>query len=154
MNSGACTWKAWMKMCGKFYVTLNKKRALLNKQLDSTLWACCRHFKHKTAMWVSMVLNWCSLCLWAVTKKGWFDTTIRCFFFFHLQDKQMLAHFSERTLLLGQKGEKTDFKSLRNSTLLQTQICADLSHILHKVLWFWFALPSFGFCPWSTWRRS
>lgn len=32
MNSGAHTWKAWTKICGKFYVTLNKKRALLNKQ--------------------------------------------------------------------------------------------------------------------------
>lgn len=28
MNSGAHTWKAWMKICGKFYVTFNKKKEL------------------------------------------------------------------------------------------------------------------------------
>lgn len=33
-------------------------------------------------MWVWMVLDCCSLCLWAVTKKVLFDTTIGSFFFF------------------------------------------------------------------------
>lgn len=146
-----------MRICRQFYMTKNKKKELcwLNK-FNFTPQACCRIFKQRklcvcvTVYSAWLLEHWYLLLTCANKNEVWYNyQLLECT---SNTNRDALIHVSE-----GKEQRETEQNSdtafmfpcytSDSLSLLQTQIFAGFSHVLHKVVWFWLPAPRWRFLP-------